>query len=504
MIKNERQYRITSAETDRFEKALASRPPAPPRGSEIHPRFWEAEGEALAAQLAELRQDIAIYEALQAGQRRVFGVRDLAEVPKALIEGRIASGLTQKELGNRLNLAEQAIQRYEATDYASASLDRLCQVAAAIGIELSGLMRLRTTEPTPKKFFLRLKEIGLDRRFVLDRLLPPAVAESLEGPRKAAELVSGALLQAAAAIERIFRIDASDLFGDSPISLDPAIARATRFKRRRPATGQVPRATNDGYVVFAHYLGLLALQTTKDIPRRPMPNTSAEWRTEIRGQFGAPTFEHFLRFLWRLGIPVLPLRDEGEFHGACWRTGGREVIVLKQRSLSEDRWAFDMLHECGHIIQEPASESFSIIEDEVPSADDPAERKATHFAAEVVLDGRADELAERAVGLASGNVQFLERAAARVAAEAGVPIGALANFLAFRIAEDTADEPRQINWWATAARLQRQTDDPWRIARDIFLEHADLTLLNQEDRELLIRSLMAKGNETRSSRSRRN
>lgn len=490
MIKNERQYRITAAEAERLARAFDARPEAPPSGSEIHARFWETEGAAIAAQIAELRAELAEYEALRDGERRVFGVRHLGEVPRALIEGRIASGLTHKELAVRLGLPEQAIQRYEATDYAGASLERLRAVASAIGIELSGVMAIPAAEPSPREFFTRLKEIGLNRRFVLDRLVAPAVAAVLEDPARTREGASGALLQAAEQVERIFSINPSVLFSDAPLRLDPAVVGATRFKpTRRARSGKSVRQTSEGYVFFAHYLALLTLQATAHLERHSVPSDPVEWRSSILARFGSLTLEHVLQFLWSVGIPVLPLRDDGVFHGACWRTGGRDVIVLKQRSQSEDRWTFDALHECGHIVSEPEVESFAIIEDEVPAVGDPNEQAAMNFAGEVVLDSRADELAERAVELANGDVRFLEQAADSVAEEAGVSVGALANYLAFRIAEDTADEPQKINWWGTAARLQRAEGDPWRIARDLFLEYADLTPLNQPDRELLIRSL---------------
>ena len=58
------------------------------------------------------------------------------ELPQALIQGRIAAGLSQKELAARLGLKEQQIQRYEATDYASASLTRVCEVARSLGLKL--------------------------------------------------------------------------------------------------------------------------------------------------------------------------------------------------------------------------------------------------------------------------------------------------------------------------------------------------------------------------------
>ena len=57
-------------------------------------------------------------------------------LPLALIKARIALGLSQKELAERLGLKEQQIQRYEATEYATASLKRVKAVINALGIEV--------------------------------------------------------------------------------------------------------------------------------------------------------------------------------------------------------------------------------------------------------------------------------------------------------------------------------------------------------------------------------
>jgi DNA-binding XRE family transcriptional regulator len=130
MIKNERQYGITRAEIGRFEKALAAftgahgvQPSDPIRG---------AQREALASQLEDLREDVRAYEALKAGEPNLGIERPLSDVSKALIEARIALGLTQKQLAERLEIQEQQIQRYEDTDYSSASLDRVLEVADAL------------------------------------------------------------------------------------------------------------------------------------------------------------------------------------------------------------------------------------------------------------------------------------------------------------------------------------------------------------------------------------
>jgi len=134
MIKNERQYRVARAEAEAFERTLVE-VHANPRGSAPVPGVLrEAEKEALRSQLESLRSEIAEYEALRSGRIRSFTLNSFAMLPGALIRARIARGLTQHDLAARLGLKEQQIQRYEATDYASASLNRVQQVIDALGL----------------------------------------------------------------------------------------------------------------------------------------------------------------------------------------------------------------------------------------------------------------------------------------------------------------------------------------------------------------------------------
>jgi DNA-binding Xre family transcriptional regulator len=133
VITNERQYRITKAEAERFAEALAT---SDESISELDPRLRRAMREGLASQLAELREDLAAYEALRGGHVSVIELDSLGGLPDALIRARIASGLSQKLLAARLGVKEQQIQRWEAARYASVTLDRLQRVADALGVKI--------------------------------------------------------------------------------------------------------------------------------------------------------------------------------------------------------------------------------------------------------------------------------------------------------------------------------------------------------------------------------
>ena len=90
----------------------------------------------LEANLAILRQELREYEDLKAGRFAFEKLEGISELPKLLICARIASGLTQRDLAGRLELKEQQIQRYEASEYASASFTRIKEVVSALGIEV--------------------------------------------------------------------------------------------------------------------------------------------------------------------------------------------------------------------------------------------------------------------------------------------------------------------------------------------------------------------------------
>ena len=135
MIRNARQYRITHAQAMKLEQALAQ-VKARAAHSTVHPRLLHAEQEALASQLADLREQLAAYDALRTRKRPVLRLKSFDEFPRALIQARIAMGLSQKDLAKRLGLKEQQIQRYEATDYAGASLARVSEVIRALGLKV--------------------------------------------------------------------------------------------------------------------------------------------------------------------------------------------------------------------------------------------------------------------------------------------------------------------------------------------------------------------------------
>jgi transcriptional regulator with XRE-family HTH domain len=481
MIKNERQYRITKAQAAKLAHALEQLTSSS-GGTQGHPLLHKAQEDALRSQIADLHAQLEAYEALQSQQHAVLELASFEELPRALIQARIAAGISQKDLAERLGLKEQQVQRYEATEYASASVARVSEVIRALGIRMREEILLPGTQISPALFFKRLQAVGIDRDLVLHRLLPQPLAAHLETEyRTENRRMETLLLQAAATVGRVFGWSPATIFAAAPLQVNMAMAGAPRFKVAK----RTEERRLSAYTVYAHYLALLVLEATAGLQRQPIPTEAAAVRQAILSMYGAITFEHTLRYVWSLGIPVLPLRDPGAFHGACWRTDGRNIIVLKQRTHSAARWLIDLLHELRHAGEDPDKDELAVIEAgdtaQVPQ-DEPEEQLATQFAGDVVLAGRAEELAERCVQAAGESVERLKTAVPRVAAHEQVPVDALANYIAFRLSL------QNINWWGAATNLQAAGPDPWYAARDLLLQQTDFARLNEIDRTLLLRA----------------
>ena len=141
MIKNEKQYRITKAQVRRFQDAVTE-VAGQVRPSNISPRLWEAQREAARSQMEELGEQVEAYERLNAGRSKGVVLEGVEDLPKALIRARIAAGMTQESLARRLGVKPQQVQRYEATEYGSASFTRILKVVQALGLSMPRAVRL--------------------------------------------------------------------------------------------------------------------------------------------------------------------------------------------------------------------------------------------------------------------------------------------------------------------------------------------------------------------------
>ena len=128
MIQNERQYRVTKTNLERFQAALTYTEIAP----DLHPVQRRAQLGAIRSEIEVMQTDLRNYEGLLEGHSQPFDISTVLALPENLIRARIAAGLTHKDLAGLLGVKEQQVQRYERTQYRSASLERVMRVAEVI------------------------------------------------------------------------------------------------------------------------------------------------------------------------------------------------------------------------------------------------------------------------------------------------------------------------------------------------------------------------------------
>lgn len=133
MIRNEAEYQQAVARIDAERKRLAE-----------HMGEWQRQG-FTAEQVAKLREplesfhrqfveEVESYERLKRGQFSEF--ENLQGLGQVLIGLRIARGMTQRQLAQRLGVDESMISRDERNEYHGITVERAKKVLDALGVRL--------------------------------------------------------------------------------------------------------------------------------------------------------------------------------------------------------------------------------------------------------------------------------------------------------------------------------------------------------------------------------
>ena len=483
MITNERQYKITRAEAEKFKGALLSLKGSQKKRIDVHPILLKAEHDALESQLDDLLIELGDYENLQKSEAPIIEIDNFAEIADGLIMARIAAGLSQKDLAERLGLKQQQIQRYESEKYSGASLKRINEIIDALDVRVRNDILIPYKASDFDGLTKKIGQVGVDLDFLSSKLISTedyaCINDNLPLLGEAQTSVIG---RVANTLERVFGWSPEELLGPAPLEAPQLAAAGARFKM--PA--QRSKKHTSVYAAYAHYLALIVINAKGHADVQKISDDPAVMYRDIINRYGQIDLHSVLHYAWDLGVPVIPLNDGGTFHGACWRYGGRNVVVLKQRSAHTARWLFDLLHELFHAAQNPDSDTFELIENDENSAErreSDEEIMASQFAGEVVLHGRAEELAQMCVSAAGGRVQALKKVVSEIAELEKVDVGSLANYLAFRMSW------QGLNWWGAAANLQKDVADPWSIARDVFYERFSFNVEDPLDMTILKRAL---------------
>ena len=89
MIKNERQYRITCTQAERFACTLEGLRERPEGADGIHPMIAQAQVDAVSSQLADLEEELREYESVREGRFQMDELNVVAGLPALLIKALI-------------------------------------------------------------------------------------------------------------------------------------------------------------------------------------------------------------------------------------------------------------------------------------------------------------------------------------------------------------------------------------------------------------------------------
>jgi HTH-type transcriptional regulator/antitoxin HigA len=363
MISNERQYQISLAQLSRFKQALLDfdvEEAEVRTGSRV---IAKAEYNALESQLMDLREQVMEYEELKSGAVSVLTAQSLEEFPEILIKARIVNGLSQRALAELLNMKEQQIQRYEAENYASASLRRIREVAEALGIVVSEIAKFEKTRISPSAGTIN----DLDwSKFPIEEMYRRNWFIGFEGSLAAA------------------RADSEGLVRKFMSRVYPQPTRA--FLRHSYRFGSIV----DLYSLVAWKCRVLSIAQDQLLKKRfLLRNISTQWlQTLVKSSQYEDGPQRAKKHLENIGIHLViePHLANTYLDGAALLSrDGSIVIGLTLRYDRIDNFWFTLLHEIAHVLKHLRKKRLEYIFDDLEAPPDKIEKEADQITANLLI-----------------------------------------------------------------------------------------------------------------------
>jgi predicted XRE-type DNA-binding protein len=97
----------------------------------------------------QLQEDVEEYERLKRGEIGPF--TGFGQIGRMLVALRIARGMTQRQLAERLGVHESQVSRDERNEYHGITVERVNRILLAIGAEVTGRVQLVSERPKRMK-----------------------------------------------------------------------------------------------------------------------------------------------------------------------------------------------------------------------------------------------------------------------------------------------------------------------------------------------------------------
>ena len=128
MIKTDAQRERTLVQIEGFRRALA-------QAAELSGKRAVAVRASYESMIRQLEEEVRQYDQLKSGELVLPPVERLDQIAPFIAKIRIAKGVSQTDLANRLGVSKQVISRYEESDYQTVAINRLQEILDAIGIK---------------------------------------------------------------------------------------------------------------------------------------------------------------------------------------------------------------------------------------------------------------------------------------------------------------------------------------------------------------------------------
>lgn len=144
MIRNEKEYR-EAGERIRQEKDRFARQEAELKAMGLGPIEIKRALDPMRSFHQQLEEEVTAYERLKRGE--FDEIRNLRGLGQLLVSLRIACGMTQRALAEKLGVHETQVSRDERNEYHGITLDRAAKVLEALGVEVRSRVERVEHEP---------------------------------------------------------------------------------------------------------------------------------------------------------------------------------------------------------------------------------------------------------------------------------------------------------------------------------------------------------------------
>ena len=358
MILSNKQLSVAKRELERLQVALSNC-----QNSTDDANAWlvQIESDALKSQIADIEVEIQEYELLRDRQIAFSESYSLADLPRILVQARIAKSWSQTELAEMLGMKQQQIQRYEANSYLGASLSRLIEIADALDVQVAQSFSSDHEQSGAVLSWRSLDDVAWERfpakEMVKRGWFEPQLGQSLvAGVRAYVETVAGGAIAGAHHRKKLRGKNLPD-----EIALLAWQVRVLDLAHQKSKASQPPEFDhNEAWV-----RELVALSTDAEGPSKVSD------------------------MLWRHGVILVtePHLPGSYLDGAAMLSpSDNPVIALTLRFDRLDNFWFVLLHELGHVFRHLFDHThFDFFDEEGPTGDDMLEREADKFALDMLV-----------------------------------------------------------------------------------------------------------------------